>query len=304
MLEYIISNSTLFNYFVLLKWNLLWNSYFQDSMSLYMMHLVAFHNRVVIYLIVILIVIIWYLINLFIPLSLNYLSNRTLFVLIINNYYILPIKVFALFIILKIYGILQKDLYSLYNYYKDEDNFYYDMNIIKVRSNNYKIIKSIDKKVGFDLLDFDLEDLEIYLKQKQAYLMLDYVPINRGFYWKNEKININNFSNVINKFKDLRSFKFLVSIFEASNYKNIKPSLFNSKSNINNVKSIYEATSFKHDEKLEIVFTSIPSIIVLTIISPSIALIVETDTEVSDPELIVKVQGSQWYWTYEIILDL
>jgi cytochrome c oxidase subunit 1 len=53
-----------------------------------------------------------------------------------------------------------------------------------------------------------------------------------------------------------------------------------------------------HHTLLEIIWTLIPSFILLSIAIPSFALLYSMD-EVVFPELTLKVIGRQWYWTYE-----
>ena len=53
-----------------------------------------------------------------------------------------------------------------------------------------------------------------------------------------------------------------------------------------------------HDTTLEIIWTIIPTFVLLFIATPSFALIYALD-EIVDPELTIRVIGRQWYWTYE-----
>lgn len=53
-----------------------------------------------------------------------------------------------------------------------------------------------------------------------------------------------------------------------------------------------------HNTTLEIVWTIIPTLILLLIATPSFALIYALD-EIVEPELTIRVVGRQWYWTYE-----
>lgn len=56
---------------------------------------------------------------------------------------------------------------------------------------------------------------------------------------------------------------------------------------------------FYHSNELEIVWTSIPALVLLSLASPSFTLLYSMD-EISAPELSVKIIGHQWYWSYEI----
>lgn len=58
-------------------------------------------------------------------------------------------------------------------------------------------------------------------------------------------------------------------------------------------------TKFVHSKELEIVWTSIPALILLFLATPSFTLLYAMD-EISEPELSVKILGHQWFWSYEI----
>ncbi len=57
--------------------------------------------------------------------------------------------------------------------------------------------------------------------------------------------------------------------------------------------------SLRHHTSLEIVWTLIPSMVVLLVAVPSFRLLYLCD-EILDPSVTLKVIGSQWYWSYEI----
>ena len=63
-------------------------------------------------------------------------------------------------------------------------------------------------------------------------------------------------------------------------------------------KSPFSLKDITHGSVLEIVWTLIPTFILLFIAIPSFALLYAMD-EVIDPELTLKVIGHQWYWSYE-----
>jgi cytochrome c oxidase subunit 2 len=60
-----------------------------------------------------------------------------------------------------------------------------------------------------------------------------------------------------------------------------------------------EIANFTHSNMIEIVWTSIPALILLSLASPSFTLLYSLD-EISNPELTLKILGHQWYWSYEI----
>jgi cytochrome c oxidase subunit 2 len=55
---------------------------------------------------------------------------------------------------------------------------------------------------------------------------------------------------------------------------------------------------FSHSTNLEIFWTVIPAVILLTIAYPSFNLLYALD-DFTDPELTIKIIGHQWYWSYE-----
>jgi cytochrome c oxidase subunit 2 len=57
--------------------------------------------------------------------------------------------------------------------------------------------------------------------------------------------------------------------------------------------------NFFHSNELEIVWTSLPALTLLTLASPSFSLLYSMD-EISIPDFSIKILGHQWYWSYEI----
>jgi len=56
---------------------------------------------------------------------------------------------------------------------------------------------------------------------------------------------------------------------------------------------------FVHSNELEIIWTSVPALILLLLATPSFTLLYAMD-EISEPELSLKILGHQWFWSYEI----
>ena len=54
-----------------------------------------------------------------------------------------------------------------------------------------------------------------------------------------------------------------------------------------------------HSKELEIVWTSIPALLLLVLSTPSFTLLYAMD-EVLEPELTLKILGHQWFWSYGI----
>ena len=74
--------------------------------------------------------------------------------------------------------------------------------------------------------------------------------------------------------------------------------LFNTIANydeFNNSKS----ANFFHSNELEIIWTSLPALTLLTLASPSFSLLYSMD-EISIPDFSIKILGHQWFWSYEI----
>ena len=60
-----------------------------------------------------------------------------------------------------------------------------------------------------------------------------------------------------------------------------------------------DVATFVHSNPVEIIWTTIPALILLSLASPSFSLLYSLD-EISNPELTLKILGHQWYWSYEI----
>ena len=58
-----------------------------------------------------------------------------------------------------------------------------------------------------------------------------------------------------------------------------------------------------HNTSLEVVWTTVPALILVSIAIPSLTLIYSLD-ELKDPFLTLKVVGNQWYWTYEFTTNI
>ena len=67
--------------------------------------------------------------------------------------------------------------------------------------------------------------------------------------------------------------------------------------------SVHILPQITHNTTLEVVWTTIPAIILVSIAIPSLTLIYSLD-ELKDPFLTLKVVGNQWYWTYEFTTNI
>ena len=59
------------------------------------------------------------------------------------------------------------------------------------------------------------------------------------------------------------------------------------------------SSKFVHNKELEIIWTSVPALILLMLATPSFTLLYAMD-ELTEPELSLKILGHQWFWSYEI----
>ena len=55
----------------------------------------------------------------------------------------------------------------------------------------------------------------------------------------------------------------------------------------------------RHSTKLEIVWTIVPTLVLVLIAMPSFALLYSYDEPLSSPSVTIKAVGHQWYWSYE-----
>lgn len=66
----------------------------------------------------------------------------------------------------------------------------------------------------------------------------------------------------------------------------------------NEFKTDFSSQSVIHGTTIEVIWTVIPSLILIIVALPSFALLYSVD-EVIDPSLTIKCIGHQWYWSYE-----
>lgn len=65
------------------------------------------------------------------------------------------------------------------------------------------------------------------------------------------------------------------------------------------IKGFEKSAKFTHNTPLEVVWTVLPSLVLVLIAIPSFALLYSID-EIINPEITIKVIGHQWYWSYEM----
>ena len=61
-------------------------------------------------------------------------------------------------------------------------------------------------------------------------------------------------------------------------------------------------SNLTHHTEIEVIWTIIPGLILLSIAFPSFALLYKMD-ELTSPDITIKCIGNQWYWTYEYVGD-
>jgi len=101
----LISTIIPIEYLTILKLNIYFNSFFNDAASVYMLHLVEFHNQVMTYLVIMLVVICVVLFNLFRPLLQQHLTRRSLYVSFasfVSRYIGLPLKIVTIYSLYKL----------------------------------------------------------------------------------------------------------------------------------------------------------------------------------------------------------
>lgn len=129
--------------------------------------------------------------------------------------------------------------------------------------------------------DFAVSNYSISVKSiKFLQKFLLFLGLKKNFY--NNLVESNNFSE-INLAND-----YLLSIFKNS---------LKTKANLRHL-DILETRKINEHTMIEIIWTIIPSIILVLIAIPSFALLYAMD-EIIDPKLTVKAIGYQWFWSYE-----
>lgn len=116
-----------------------------------------------------------------------------------------------------------------------------------------------------------------------------------------------NFDNIIYLHHFVFCFLISILIFVFSIlYMIIKPNLLLSK--IFMIKQqnkfviteiLLKTTKTVHASRMELVWTMIPALIIASLLMPSFNLLYGISDFTNTPDLIVKIIGHQWYWTYE-----
>lgn len=161
---------------------------------------------------------------------------------------------------------------------KEVSNEVLENEIIKkdIEAGTVKEIKSDILSMNSDSINSNI-DQKIYAYDKQLGFQDAYTPIMEG---------------IINLHHDILTWLVAIVIF-------ILWLIIKTVSNFYHTNNRY-SNEIQHNESLilEIVWTIIPSVILLSIAIPSFALLYSID-EIIDPVLTIKVIGYQWYWEYE-----
>lgn len=119
--------------------------------------------------------------------------------------------------------------------------------------------------------------VSIYLRRKNYNTDLPNVAVNRAILkLKNDTIESAVITNVFQSYH-------LNLYYWMQTYYTLRSGIYN----------------FTHSTFIEIVWTVIPSLVLVFIGVPSFILLYAMD-EIIEPDLVVKCIGHQWYWTYEI----
>lgn len=98
-----------------------------------------------------------------------------------------------------------------------------------------------------------------------------------------------------------KSFFFAIEnliIYKKNNNKNILSYNYNIANIRSSYKDIFSLNQFKHSGVFEAIWAAFPTIIIISILIPSLILLYSFE-DILNPKLSVKVIGNQWYWSYE-----
>lgn len=98
-----------------------------------------------------------------------------------------------------------------------------------------------------------------------------------------------------------KSFFFAVEnliIYKKNNNKDILSYNYNIANIRSSYKDIFSLNQFKHSGIFEAIWAAFPTIIIISILIPSLILLYSFE-DILNPKLSVKVIGNQWYWSYE-----
>lgn len=289
---------------------------FYDTGTLMSLLICLEHLFVSYYLIIIIIMVYWCLYIFIIDFmgwnttNYNYLIKYKFYILLnIFNKTIMNIYINLYLILLKTIGLFREKEYLLFinlshiNFGRDSSipkkfmglfpfhfkkKYLNRINILNILSNNLKHNDLLGRSlINLNLVVFKF-NITISLIKESIYLIRKYY----NFYNYYIKKKMNFFLFHIKP----KSFFFVPSnfiMFNKNKYNNF---------NLINIKSsyldIFNLNQFKHSGIFEAVWAAFPTIIIISILIPSLILLYSFE-DILNPKLSVKVIGNQWYWSYE-----
>ena len=130
----------------------------------------------------------------------------------------------------------------------------------------------------------------LILFYKYTYFITFDFPIDWQCLFQDPATNI--MENIIDLHHDIMFFLIIITIL--TSWMLTRVVYFYRTSNLTTVRNLYTT----HNTLIEIVWTLIPTFILIIIALPSYALIYNID-ELNDPRVTLKIIGHQWYWSYE-----
>ena len=300
----------------------LWVNYytFKDPASSFAYYLFSTHHIILWYLIIILVLVYWCLYKIIKDFSWKIFNKQEGVLVFLVNSYILRIRVlfsysFYLFSVycfkLVAYCFDLRDMYNLgfcssksekVSYYLCLLIIYLITTLLGIQQTSSFIwesgefVEKYEKPVfSKEFLFFDSFTLNILINDFLNW-NLNYEAVETAIYDKYVSTTLYHYTS---------NGYFFNGVLNSLNF--YKRSLPNSKYTINNNVNVedtilrdtfLEAHEFKHSTAFEFVWAFFPSVIIISILIPSLYLLYSLDEDL-DPKLVIKVIGHQWYWSYE-----
>jgi cytochrome c oxidase subunit 2 len=192
------------------------------------------------------------------------------------------------------------------------NNFFY-----KTRSSSSYLsyLLNITSYLSLISLSSDLDYRKFYSNKEIFFNYFNNLSKYNSFNFSKSSVSVMDFNsmenfysfNTVPNLNELNSHFFLFFLSFLKNKFSYNNSFINNETKLNNIstsspKSLYSfinAQSYTvHNTKLEIIWTIIPTIILIFIAIPSFILLYSLD-EVINPSITLKAIGHQWYWSYE-----
>lgn len=301
----------------MLNFSLWVNNYtFKDPASNFAYYLFSTHHLILWYLIVILVLVYWCLYKIIKDFSYKSFNKQEGILLFLINSYMLNIRILsAYYIYLFVQFFLQlvlicSDIRDMFNlgfgksnqiiYYFSLIVLYIFSNLFGIQYNSYFIWESnnfVDKygKPTFfkEFLLFDALNNNI--------LVADFLNWNFTMNTITDKMMDKYVSSLLYHYT-ANGF-FFNGVVDSMNFytRTFKNYEYNSNVNVEEFilsDTLFESQGFKHSTAFEFVWALFPSVIIISILIPSLYLLYSLDEDL-DPKLTIKVIGHQWYWSYE-----